>query len=80
MFANSPLHNPLPALRWRGEETRGAGLVDALEMAHSFEARIGFKPSDSPFLHAIFAKPKVRCVTMRLGLLVAACMAQGMVG
>ncbi len=44
MFEIPPLLNPLPALRWRGEETRGAGLLRALEMALSFEARNGLKP------------------------------------
>ncbi len=31
MFAISPLPNPLPALRWRGEGTRGVGLFHAFE-------------------------------------------------
>ncbi len=44
LFAISPLHNPLPALRWRGEETRGAGLLRALEMAMAFDLRNGLKP------------------------------------
>ncbi len=58
MFAVPPLHNPLPALRWRGEETRGAGLLRALEMVHSFGARNGFKPTASHFLHANFTSLK----------------------
>ncbi len=37
LFAISPLLNPLPALRWRGEETRGAGLLCALEMVITFD-------------------------------------------
>ena len=40
----SPLLNPLPALRWRGEQTRGAGLLCALEMAITFDLRNGLKP------------------------------------
>ena len=44
LFAISPLLNPLPALRWRGEETRGAGLLRALERAITFDLRNGFKP------------------------------------
>ena len=44
LFAIPPLLNPLPALRWRGEETRGAGLLFALEMAITFDLRKGLKP------------------------------------
>ena len=44
LFAISPLLNPLPALRWRGEETRGAGLLRALEMAITFGLQNGLKP------------------------------------
>ncbi len=58
LFASSPLHNPLPALRWRGEETRGAGFVDALEMAHSFEARNGFKTNRFIFPPRHLRQPK----------------------
>ena len=44
LFAIPPLLNPLPALRWRGEETRGAGLLRALEMAITFDLQNGLKP------------------------------------
>ena len=40
-----PLLNPLPALRWRGEETRGAGQLRALEMVITFDLQNGLKPS-----------------------------------
>ena len=44
LFAISPLLNPLPALRWRGEETRGAGLLRAVEIVMAFDLRNGLKP------------------------------------
>ncbi len=44
LFAIPPLLNPLPALRWRGEETRGAGLLRELEMAMAFDLKNGLEP------------------------------------